>query len=111
MVRSTSQGTWNDNHATGDSINYDLETGHRSAEHYTGRGEKPMPNPEHAIVDPLDGKVPTRRGPWPSATRTKRATRIRPDWTTSRDVRSVGCPAARDSPRRVTRRFFRFPAT
>jgi Carboxypeptidase regulatory-like domain len=51
-------GTWNDNHATGDSINYDLETGHRSAEHYAGRGEKPMPNPEHAIVDPLDGKVP-----------------------------------------------------
>jgi hypothetical protein len=60
-------GTWNDDHKTGDSINYDLETGHRSAEHYQGRNEKPMPNPDHAIVDPPDGKIPYQ--PWALAKR------------------------------------------
>ena len=31
-------GYWIDDHATGDMIFYDIETGHRSVEHYQGRG-------------------------------------------------------------------------
>ena len=84
-------GNWTDDHATGDSINYDLETGHRSVEHYRGRSEQPvavpqggdvpqdllaereraeiepLENAEPAIVDPPDGRIPYQ--PWALAKR------------------------------------------
>jgi hypothetical protein len=84
-------GNWVDNHATGDSINYDLETGHRSVEHYRGRSEQPvavpqggdvppellaereraaitpLQNAEHSIVDPPGGRIPYQ--PWALAER------------------------------------------
>ena len=63
-------GYWIDDHATGDMIFYDIETGNRSVEHYIGRGTEPMRDPEHAIVSTPDGKIPYQ--PWALAERDHR---------------------------------------
>ena len=63
-------GYWADDHATGDMIFYNIETGNRSVEHYIGRGTEPMRDPEHAIVSNPDGKIPYQ--PWAVAERDHR---------------------------------------